>query len=116
MYQNQLFNNALAVHDVNLSYLLLAQQMIREDRCSAGFRLGLDDKTMEHVASLSLPQIMKLSSSSQFICRLRIDSDMVMSCITKDSRIDAVQHIHTGIILSTELLDSASDSDEASCA
>lgn len=116
MYQNHLINHALAVHDVNLSYLLLAQQMIREDPCSAGFRLGLDDQTMAHLASLSLAQIMKLSSSSQFICRLRIDSESVMSCITKDSRIDAVQHIHTGIILSTELLDSASDSNEVACA
>jgi len=94
------------IHDINLSYLLLAQRLIREDRLAAGFRLGLNDATIDSLKDLSLPQLMKLASTNQLVCRLRVDNEMVIEYLTKDSRIDALQQIHTGIILSTQLLDS----------
>lgn len=97
------------IHDMNLSYLLLAQRLIREDEFAAGFRLGLSESTIHTLKDLSLPQLIKLSSTSQLICRLRIDNKMVIDCLTKDSRIDALQRIHTGIILSTDLLGSLSE-------
>ncbi|EPU3936586.1 MULTISPECIES: flagellar transcriptional regulator FlhD [Enterobacterales] len=99
------------IHDMNLSYLLLAQRLIRDDKLAAGFQLGLDEDTIEIIKDLSLPQLIKLSSIGQLICRLRVDNDAVIDCLTKDSRIDALQRIHTGIILSTELLDSLSEQD-----
>ena len=57
---------------------------------------------------LSLPRLIKLSSTGQLICRLRIDNEAVIDCLTKDSRIEALQSLHTGIILSTDLLNSLS--------
>lgn len=92
------------IYDINLSYLLLAQQLIREDSLTAGFRLGLDDAMIETLKALTLPQLIKLASTNQLICRLRVDNDTLVDLLTKDSRIDALQQIHTGIILSTELL------------
>ncbi|WNN54722.1 flagellar transcriptional regulator FlhD (plasmid) [Hafnia alvei] len=106
-YNEQLQN----IHNINLSYLLLAQRLIRDDQLAAGFQLGLDDHAIEILKDLSLPQLIKLSSIGQLICRLRVDNKAVIDCLTKDSRIDALQRIHTGIILSTELLDSLSDQD-----
>ncbi|MDF7647134.1 flagellar transcriptional regulator FlhD [Pantoea sp. Acro-805] len=94
------------IHDMNLSYLLLAQQLIRQDKYAAGFRLGLSEATTDNIKSLTLPQLMKLSSTNQFICRLRIDDEVLIDNLTKDSRIEALQKIHTGIILSTDLLNS----------
>ncbi|WP_426472915.1 flagellar transcriptional regulator FlhD [Escherichia marmotae] len=105
----ELSEQSQAIHDLNLTYLLLAQRLILEDKISAGFRLGLNEATMESLVGLSLPQLIKLSSTGQLICRLRIDSEMLLNCLTRDSRIDALQRIHTGIILSTELLDSLSE-------
>lgn len=96
------------IRDMNLSYLLLAQRLIQEDRVTAGFRLGLNDSTIEILKALTLPQLIKLSSTGQLICRLRIDNEVVIDCLTKDSRIEALQRIHTGIILSTDLLNSLS--------
>ncbi len=93
-----------SIEDLNLSYLLLAQRLIREDHVAAGFRLGLNDTTMETIKGLSLPQLIKLSSTGQLISRLRIDDDALIACLTKESRIDALQRFHTGIILSTNLL------------
>ncbi|MGP3590929.1 flagellar transcriptional regulator FlhD [Vagococcus sp. WN89Y] len=96
------------IRDMNLSYLMLAQRLIQEDRATAGFRLGLNDSTIDILKALTLPQLIKLSSTGQLICRLRIDNEVVIDCLTKDSRIEALQRIHTGIILSTDLLNSLS--------
>jgi flagellar transcriptional activator FlhD len=40
---------------------------------------------------------------------LRINSETLIDFLTKDSRIEALQHIHTGIILSTDILHSLSE-------
>ena len=87
------------IHDINLSYLLLAQQLIRQDKFAAGFRLGLSEGTIDNLKELSLPQLMKLATTNQLICRLRVDDEVVIENLTKDSRIEALQQIHTGIIL-----------------
>ncbi|PKH26382.1 flagellar transcriptional regulator FlhD [Enterobacterales bacterium CwR94] len=97
------------IHDINLSYLLLAQQLIRQDRYAAGFRLGLSHETIETLKGLSLPQLVKLASTSQLICQLRIDDQTLINHLTKDSRIEALQKIHTGIVLSTNLNNSLSE-------
>lgn len=107
---NELLQN---IHDINLSYLLLAQQLIRDDKFTSVFKLGLEDSTIEMLKDLSLPKLIKLSTSGQLICRLRLDNEAVINCLTRDSRIDALQRIHTGIILSTDLLDSLSDNNSA---
>ena len=95
--------------DLNLSYLILAQRLIQEDGIAAGFRLGLNDSTLETLKDLSLPQLIKLSSTGQLICRLRIDDQAVLDCLTKESRIDALQRLHTGIILSSNLINNLSE-------
>lgn len=98
-----------SIHDTNLSYLLLAQQLIKQDKFAAGFRLGLPEATIDTIKDLSLPQLIKLASTNQLICRLRIDNETVIDMLTKNSRIEALQQIHTGIILSTSLLNSLAE-------
>lgn len=98
-----------SIHNINLSYLLLTQKLIREDKFSAGFRLGLSEATIETLKHLSLPQLIKLSLTNQLICRLRVDNEVVIEHLTKDSRIEALQQVHTGIILSTHLLNSLAE-------
>ncbi|ROP58292.1 flagellar transcriptional activator FlhD [Enterobacter sp. BIGb0383] len=97
------------INDLNLSYLMLAQSLIKQDKNAACFRLGLTDSLMELLKNLSAPQLIKLASTNQLICQLRINSEAVIDCLTKDSRIDALQRVHTGIILSTDLLHSLSN-------
>ncbi|WP_167376553.1 flagellar transcriptional regulator FlhD [Pantoea latae] len=97
-------DNVQNINDLNLSYLLLAQSLIKEDKEAARFRLGLTESLMDSLRNLSVPQLIKLASTNQLICQLRINSEAVIDFLTKDSRIDALQHVHTGIILSTDLL------------
>ncbi|WP_442798702.1 flagellar transcriptional regulator FlhD [Pantoea vagans] len=95
------------INDLNLSYLLLAQQLINQgDRDAASFRLGLPEHLINALKDLSVSQLVKLASTNQLICQLRINSEAVIDFLTKDSRIDALQHIHTGIILSSDILHS----------
>lgn len=105
IYDEQVQN----IHDINLSYLVLAQRLIREDKFAASFRLGVSEDTINIIKDLSLPQLIKLSTTNQLICSLRIDNETVIDSLTKGSRIEALQKIHTGIILSTQLLNSLSE-------
>ncbi|WP_337013533.1 flagellar transcriptional regulator FlhD [Pantoea sp. AS142] len=107
--QNTINEQIQNINDLNLSYLLLAQQLINQgDKDAASFRLGLPEPLINVLKDLSISQLVKLASTNQVICQLRINSEAVINFLTKDSRIDALQHIHTGIILSTDILHSLS--------
>lgn len=95
-----------SIYVLNLSYLLLAQHLIKQDRFSAGFSLGINEDLLEIIKDLSLPQLLRLASVDRLICQLRIDNESVLNAITKSSRLEALQGIHTGIILSTNLVNS----------
>ncbi|MEI9600430.1 flagellar transcriptional regulator FlhD [Moellerella wisconsensis] len=91
------------IYDMNLSYLLLAQQVIKDEKSSAMFRLGVSDTMAATLSNLSLSQLIKLAETNQFICQLRFASNELIEKLTKDSRVDDLQQIHTGILLSTTL-------------
>lgn len=93
-----------SIYVLNLSYLLLAQRLINQDRFSAGFCLGIDNDLIDILRDLSLPQLIQIASTDRIICRLRIDDEAVLHSITRHSRLEALQGIHTGIILSTNLV------------
>ena len=48
------------VNDANFTYLLLARQMIREDKAAAIFCLGITEEMAEHVARLNPSQFLRL--------------------------------------------------------
>jgi len=93
------------VYDINLSYLLLAQRLISQDKPSAMFRLGISEE-------ITLPQMVKLAETNQLVCQFRFDSHQTITRLTQDSRVDDLQQIHTGILLSTRLLTEVSQTDE----
>lgn len=95
------------IHEINLSYLLLAQELIKKDKKVAGFRLGVGEDTLDKLAGLSLSELIKLGEINQLICLLRIDDEQIINCLTRESRVDELQQVHTGIVLSTQLLNSA---------
>ena len=92
------------IYDINLSYLLLAQRLISQDKASAMFRLGINEEMATMLGGLTLPQMVKLAETNQLVCQFRL---------TQDSRVDDLQQIHTGILLSTRLLTEISQPDDA---
>lgn len=102
------------IYDINLSYLLLAQRLIVQDKASAMFRLGVSEEMAITLAALTLPEMVKLAETNQLVCHFRFDDQQTITRLTQDSRVDDLQQIHTGIMLSTRLLNDVSQADEVS--
>lgn len=102
-----------SIYVLNLSYLLLAQRLIHQDRYAASFSLGMSDELIDIIQDLPLPQLIRLASIDRLICQLRIDDEAVLNSVTKSSRLEALQGMHTGIILSTRLLSSVEKKESA---
>ncbi|MDN8598960.1 flagellar transcriptional regulator FlhD [Citrobacter sp. S2-9] len=101
------------IYDINLSYLLLAQRLIVQDKASAMFRLGISEEMANTLGTLTLPQMVKLAETNQLVCHFRFDSSQTITRLTQDSRVDDLQQIHTGIMLSTRLLNDVNLADDA---
>ena len=69
------------IRELNLSYLLLVQRLLREDRVCAMVRLGVSGPVAEIVASLTVEQAVKVASSSHLLCRFRFDDHAILSSL-----------------------------------
>lgn len=87
------------IREANLSYLLLAQNMIRLDRAEALYRLGINDDTAKLIESLTTSQIVKIASSNRLLCRLRFGDDLVWNLITSHSRDAEISGMHAAIVV-----------------
>ncbi len=56
--------------------------------------------------------MVKLAETNQLVCHFRFDSHQTITRLTQDSRVDDLQQIHTGIMLSTRLLSDVNQADE----
>ena len=73
------------IREANLTYLMLAQNLIRADRTEALFRLGLSEESADLIAQLSPAQILKLAHNNVLLCRFRVDDDLVWNLLTSHS-------------------------------
>jgi flagellar transcriptional activator FlhD len=90
------------IREANLSYLMLAQTLIRIDREQALYRLGVNEETATLISALTPAQIMKIAQCNTLLCRFRMDDDMVWSLLTshgKASANDAVSRLHASILM-----------------
>ena len=90
------------IREVNLSYLMLAQSLVRADSEQAQFRLGLSAETAALLASLSPAQMMKMASGNALLCKFRMDDDLVWGLLTQHGRgtaPDGVSRLHASILL-----------------
>lgn len=60
--------------ELNLTYLLTAQQMIRANRSEALIRLCLDDKTADAIAEMTAKDMTSLARSHQMLIAPRSDA------------------------------------------
>lgn len=89
------------IREANLSYLMLAQSLIRADREQALFRLGISEDTATMLTTLTPAQIMKIASGNNLLCRMRVEDDMVWGLLTnhgKNSN-DSVTRLHANILM-----------------
>ncbi len=90
------------IREANLSYLMLAQTLIRGDLDQALFRLGISEDSAGMIAALSPAQMMKISASSTLLCRMRCDDDLVWGLLTshgKSAANEGVSRLHASILM-----------------
>ncbi len=96
--------NAAQMHEeikeANLSYLLLAQNMIRQDRAAALFRLGVSSEVADLIASLTPAHLIKMAASNMLVCRFRFDQSLLFNMIRDYSKERLMSQPHAAILVS----------------
>jgi flagellar transcriptional activator FlhD len=88
------------IHEANLTYLMLAQQMLREDRVAAIYRLGIGADAADIIAKLSPAQISRMAASNTLICRFRCDDRAVLELLAGYGKAGRMAPSHAAILMS----------------
>lgn len=87
------------IRDANLTYLMLAQRLIREDRAQALYRLGLTEEVADMIGALSAGQILKVAATNLLMCAFRFNDDLVWNLLTGHSKDKAASGMHAAIVM-----------------
>lgn len=102
-------NNLLKeIRETNLTYLMLAQALIRQDRASALLQLGLNETVAQIVEVLSPSQIIRLSESNLLMCRMRFDDEMIWQLLSDHGSNEpgedrSADRLHASILMAGQL-------------
>lgn len=91
------------IREANLSYLMLAQSLIRTDREQALYRLGISEESAALITLLTPAQMMKIASGNTLLCRFRMDDEMVWGLLTNHGKSaaanDSTSRLHASILM-----------------
>ena len=89
------------IREANLSYLMLAQSLIRTDRDQALYRLGISEESAALIVLLTPAQMMKIAASNTLLCRFRMDDDLVWNLLTNHGKSanDGTNRLHASILM-----------------
>lgn len=87
------------IQDLNLSYLLLAQTLLRKDRDVAIFRLKLSEHMADLLMQLSSKQMTQLARTNQLICRPIFEEAEGIARALDNSRELGMVEIHTSLLM-----------------
>lgn len=87
------------IREVNLSYLMLAQRLLRDDLAEGMYRLGVSEDVATILLQLSPVQLVKLAMSSQLLCGFRPDDYRLLGALTSDVLGGVLQQAHSAILL-----------------
>jgi|SRR5450755_2771568 flagellar transcriptional activator FlhD len=99
MNADQILNE---IREANLSYLMLAQSLIRADGEQALYRLGVSEESAALIRLLTPAQMMKIAAGNTLLCRFRMDDDMVWGLLTnhgKSAANDSTNRLHASILM-----------------
>lgn len=96
MEANQILDE---IRDINLNYLLLAKQMLRDDKVSAMYRLGVNQDLADILDKLTSAQLIKMAASNMLLCRFRFDDRLIAEMLSGDNRDQSVARSHAAILM-----------------
>ena len=95
------------IREANLSYLMLAQHMIRADLPQALYRLGLSEEVAGMIGKLTPGQLMKIAGGNMLMCRFRFDDEMVWSLLTTSGKVGYTNDLHADILMAGRMAEAA---------
>ncbi len=90
--------------DLNLSYLMLAQAMIRDDKAQALYRLGLDEPMADLLESMSSQQLVRVTSRDHMMCTLRFDDELIWALLTSEPGSQHANEANAGALHASVLM------------
>jgi flagellar transcriptional activator FlhD len=95
------------IREANLSYLVLAQHLIRRDKAEALYRLGIGEEVADILESLSTGQLLKIAATNQLMCRFRFDDEAIWSLLRSHAQERGVRGVHAAILMAQALPEAA---------
>ncbi len=89
------------IQDLNLSYLLLVQRLLREDRETALFRLKMTAEQANFLERLSSKQLIQLARSQQLICRFAFNDVKPLEQVLLKPRDHGMQQLHAALLMAS---------------
>lgn len=90
------------IREANLSYMMLAKQMISDDKASAIFRLGISEEMADMLAGLTPAQILKMANSNMLLCAFRFDERLLLNMVTDYNKDRMMSQAHAAILMSAQ--------------
>ncbi len=88
------------IADLNLTYMLLAQKLLREDKAAAMLRLGTSNEMADLLIGMSLAEIIRIASTNFVLCAFRLDElPIVKNIMQAGERQPMLQQAHISILL-----------------
>ncbi|MFN7085427.1 MAG: flagellar transcriptional regulator FlhD [Burkholderiales bacterium] len=95
------------IREVNLAYMLLAKQMVQQDKAAAIYRLGIKKELADIIENLTHGQIMRMVGANLLLCRFRIDDRLVMEMLANHGHSHAMSQSHAAILMAGQPLEQA---------
>jgi flagellar transcriptional activator FlhD len=87
------------IREANLSYLLLAKQLINEDKAEALIRLGIDENTAVLLDQLTTAQVLRIAASNMPMCSIRFEDPTVWKLLSDHGKDRAISGMHAAILM-----------------
>ena len=99
MKSEQLLNE---IREANLSYLMLAQSMVKEDRDAAIYRLGVSEEVADILAKLSPAQVVRMAASNMLLFRFRFDDSLIVDMLSDYGNGKLMAGTHAALLMSAQ--------------
>jgi flagellar transcriptional activator FlhD len=87
------------IADLNLTYMLLAQKLLRENKSAAMLRLGTSPEMADLLIGMSLPEVIRIAASNFVLCAFRLDESPVLRTVMQGAGQGPLQQAHISILL-----------------
>ncbi|HEV3104594.1 MAG TPA: flagellar transcriptional regulator FlhD [Trinickia sp.] len=91
-----------SIREINLSYLMLAQRMLRDDRAAGMFRLGLSGQLADLLSALTPAQSIKLAASGNLLCFFRLNDRAMLAALAAPVKERDLTRTHAALLLASQ--------------